>query len=77
MYSRKKPVEEIPEEPTAIWQCTKEDCNGWMRDNFSFEAVPICRQCASPMERGTKMLPLLVNTNDPKSLKKGVPIVDS
>lgn len=75
MYSRKKSFEDIPEELTAIWSCTNEGCNGWMRDNFAFEAVPTCRQCESPMERGTKMLPLLVNTNqDQKSLKKGVQI---
>jgi hypothetical protein len=77
MYSRKKQLEEIPEELTAIWLCTKDGCNGWMRDNFAFEAVPTCRQCASEMQRGTKMLPLLVNTNsDQKSLKKGVQIGD-
>lgn len=77
MYSRKKQLEEIPEQPTAVWQCTKEGCNGWMRDEFAFEVVPTCIQCDSEMQRGTRMLPLLVNTSsDPKSLKKGIPISD-
>lgn len=77
MYSRKKSLEEIPEEMTAIWLCTKEDCNGWMRDNFAFEAVPTCRQCQSPMVSSMKMLPPLINTNqNQKFLKKGIPIDD-
>ncbi|MBW7476055.1 cold-shock protein [Paenibacillus oenotherae] len=75
MYSRKKSLEEIPEELTAIWSCSNEGCNSWMRDNFAFEAVPTCRQCSSPMVSSTKMLPLLVNTNsNQKALKKGVQI---
>lgn len=75
MYSRKKLLEDIPEELTAIWSCTNEGCNGWMRDNFAFEAVPTCPQCQSQMVKSTKMLPLLINTNqDQKSLKKGVRI---
>jgi hypothetical protein len=77
MYSRKKSTEEIPEEATAVWLCSNDSCNGWMRDNFAFEAVPTCRQCQSPMVSGTKNLPLLVNTNrDQKDSKKGVPISD-
>ncbi|TBL76029.1 cold-shock protein [Paenibacillus thalictri] len=63
MYSRKRPMEEVPEELTSVWICEKEDCIGWMRDNFTFETVPTCLQCSSPMIRGTKMLPLLVNHN--------------
>lgn len=75
MYSRKKSFEEIPEELTAIWSCSNEGCNSWMRDNFAFDTVPTCRQCSSPMVSGTKMLPLLVNTNsNQKTLKKGVQI---
>ncbi|MBN3524582.1 cold-shock protein [Paenibacillus apiarius] len=75
MNYRKKPLEEIPEENTAIWSCTKEGCKGWMRDNFAFENEPTCRLCNSPMVRDMKMLPLLVNPNgDLKSIKKGVQI---
>lgn len=75
MYSRKKSLEEIPEEMTAIWSCTSEGCKGWMRDNFAFENVPTCGICHTPMESGTRMLPALVNTNrDQKTLRKGVSI---
>jgi hypothetical protein len=63
MYHRAKPAEEIPLQNTAVWTCTSEDCNGWMRDNFAFESEPTCRLCHSPMETGMKMLPLLENSN--------------
>ncbi|MCR8633753.1 MULTISPECIES: cold-shock protein [Paenibacillus] len=76
MYYRRKSLEDLPEENTAIWSCSKEGCNGWMRDNFAFEYVPTCHQCNSLMESSVKMLPLLVNTNrDLKSIKKGVQIL--
>ena len=58
-YSWNKPVENLPEEMTAIWSCTKEGCNGWMRDNFSFKDVPVCSLCASPMKSSSKLLPIL------------------
>ncbi len=75
MY-RKKNAEEIPEEETTIWYCNQAGCKFWMRDNFSFEYAPICRECHSPMIRGVRILPPLVNTNgDLKSLKKGVRIL--
>ncbi|MFD0711971.1 cold-shock protein [Paenibacillus sp. GCM10027626] len=61
MYSRKKPLEEIPEEVTPIWSCTNDGCNGWMRDDFAFEAKPVCPLCSSSMVSGTKTLPALVN----------------
>ncbi|UVI30773.1 cold-shock protein [Paenibacillus spongiae] len=63
MYSRKKPLEEIPEEVTAIWSCTNDGCNGWMRDNFAFESEPACPLCSSSMVSSTKTLPSLVNHN--------------
>ena len=64
MYnSRKKPMDEIPEEVTAIWSCTNEKCNGWMRDNFAFSTEPTCPQCQSVMEKGERKLAVLVNTS--------------
>jgi hypothetical protein len=75
MYFRKRSLEDIPEESTAVWSCTAEGCRGWMRDNFAFEYVPTCLQCSAPMVSSMKMLPLLVNTNvEMKSIKKGVAI---
>lgn len=75
MYSRKKSFEEMEKEETAVWSCSKEGCKGWMRDNFAFEVVPTCHLCQSPMIKGVKSLPILVNTNqDQKFLKKGIKI---
>ncbi|WP_028559372.1 cold-shock protein [Paenibacillus pinihumi] len=62
-YSRKKPVGDYEQEMTAIWSCTQESCNGWMRDDFSFEVVPTCSQCNSPMLRSMKSLPVLINSS--------------
>lgn len=72
MYSRKKTIEEIPHEVTAVWVCTKEGCTGWIRDDFAFEVIPTCWQCQSPMTSSTKNLPLLVNPNSAKTAKKTV-----
>ncbi|QHW31881.1 hypothetical protein GZH47_14250 [Paenibacillus rhizovicinus] len=58
-YSRKKPIADLPTEMTPIWSCTKEGCNGWMRKNYSFEEVPTCAQCKSPMTNDMKELPIL------------------
>lgn len=75
MNYRKKTTEEIPEELTPVWTCTSDDCNGWMRDNFTFDYSPSCPLCSASMEKGTRMLPLLANNNiDIKALKKGVQI---
>ncbi|MBD0382126.1 cold-shock protein [Paenibacillus sedimenti] len=74
MYSRKKSLEEMPLENVTIWSCEQEGCKGWMRDNFAFEYVPTCHLCQSAMVRSTKLLPVVNNTNDQKTLKKGVQI---
>jgi len=72
---RNKHVEDLPNEDTPIWSCTKKGCKGWMRDNFAFGNIPICCLCLSPMVRDMKMLPLLVNSNDDlKAMNKGVEI---
>nr|WP_072332788.1 MULTISPECIES: cold-shock protein [unclassified Paenibacillus] len=75
MYFSKRSLEEVPEEPTAIWTCNREGCTGWMRDNFAFAIAPTCLHCGDLMMSAMKMLPVIVNTNrDLKSLKKGVQI---
>ncbi|MFC4304404.1 cold-shock protein [Cohnella boryungensis] len=69
MYSsRKRPVEELPEEITTIWSCSDESCKGWMRDNFAFSSDPACPICQSQMVKSEKMLVALVNTS-PNSSK--------
>lgn len=60
----KKSTEEIPVEDTAVWSCTDEKCNGWMRENFTFETEPSCPLCDAAMDRGTKMLPQISNSNE-------------
>lgn len=62
MFSRRN-NEPIPEENTEVWTCSNEDCNGWMRDNFSFEAKPTCPLCHSKMTSSDKVLPVLVNNS--------------
>jgi hypothetical protein len=62
-YSRKRPLEDFPNEMTDIWSCTKEGCNGWMRASYSFEDVPTCSQCHSPMISSVKSLPILLNSS--------------
>jgi hypothetical protein len=75
MYFRKQSMEDIPQEQTKIWSCSKEGCKGWMRDNFAFEYTPTCHICHSPMESSLKMISILANSNgDLKLLKKGVQI---
>ncbi|CAI6070487.1 cold-shock protein [Cohnella sp. JJ-181] len=64
MYnSRKKPLEEVPLEPTTVWSCASDSCNGWIRENFAFSAEPACTLCGSPMEKTERMLPAIVNTS--------------
>ena len=63
MYSRKKTFEELPQAMTAVWSCTRDDCNGWMRANFSFEDEPDCPKCHSAMVSEMRSLPVLINTS--------------
>ncbi|MFC4098522.1 cold-shock protein [Paenibacillus xanthanilyticus] len=65
-YSRKRPVEEVPVQDTAVWTCSNDDCNGWMRDDFAFAEQPCCPQCQSAMISAVKSLPVLVNTSPGK-----------
>ncbi|MFC4103095.1 cold-shock protein [Paenibacillus xanthanilyticus] len=75
MYYRKRPIEDLPHEETAIWTCMTEGCVGWIRDQFAFATLPTCHLCSNAMTAGVKLLPTLVNTNkDMKALKKGTPI---
>lgn len=70
MYnSRKKPLEDVPTELTAIWKCSNENCKGWMRDNFTFSTSPVCTQCNSAMVKEEKMLEVLENTSPVTSEK--------
>lgn len=61
MYSRKT-FEEIEEAETDVWSCTSEDCNGWMRHNFSFTDIPNCPLCNNGMEKEARVLPVVENS---------------
>lgn len=52
----KEPVQEVE---TNVWSCTKEDCQGWMRESFSFEDEPKCPLCQSEMEKEIRVIPEL------------------
>jgi hypothetical protein len=58
-FKTKEPVEEFE---TSVWVCNKENCLGWIREEFSFKTTPICIFCKSEMVHTTKMLPVLTNT---------------
>ncbi|OUS77175.1 hypothetical protein B1748_08475 [Paenibacillus sp. MY03] len=62
-YSWNKPLDNLPEELTTIWSCGRDDCNGWIRDSFSFKEQPTCPMCKSAMIRSEKLLPILVTTD--------------
>ncbi|WP_072889027.1 cold-shock protein [Ornithinibacillus halophilus] len=53
------PKEPVPEVETNIWSCASDDCNGWMRESYSFEEEPQCPLCQSGMEREVRVLPEL------------------
>lgn len=52
----KEPVQEVE---TSVWSCTKEDCQGWMRESFSFEDEPSCPLCHSEMAKEVRVIPEL------------------
>lgn len=59
----KKNMEEIPKEETKVWECTSEECNCWVRDNFKSneQETPECPICKGEMEEATKVIQVLEN----------------
>lgn len=53
------PKEPVPEVETNVWSCTSEECQGWMRESYSFEKIPKCPLCESEMEQEVRVLPEL------------------
>lgn len=53
------PKEPLPEVETHVWSCASGDCQGWMRESYSFEEEPKCPLCKSSMDKETRMLPEL------------------
>lgn len=52
--NRREPVKEVE---TNVWSCTSDECQGWMRESFSFSKVPDCPLCESEMAEEIRMLP--------------------
>jgi len=51
--------EPLPEVETNVWACTSEECQGWMRESFSFQKEPACPLCNATMEQEVRILPAL------------------
>jgi hypothetical protein len=58
MRGRQQP-EEIETFEFDVWNCGNEDCNGWMRREYSFSDTPACPLCQSAMALGVRTLPAL------------------
>ncbi|GGM35562.1 hypothetical protein GCM10011351_22110 [Paraliobacillus quinghaiensis] len=54
--NKREPVEEVE---TQVWACSSESCPGWMREDYSFETVPVCPLCQSEMAKEMRVLPKL------------------
>ncbi|MGG3994617.1 MULTISPECIES: cold-shock protein [Aneurinibacillus] len=57
----KQQIEEIPLYEMKVWSCDNDECNGWMRQDFSFSEQPTCPLCQSRMTQETRMLPELAH----------------
>lgn len=53
------PKEPVKEVDTSVWACSNEECNGWMRESYSFTEDPTCPLCDSQMKQETRVLPEL------------------
>ncbi|WP_026694307.1 cold-inducible protein YdjO-related protein [Peribacillus kribbensis] len=56
MYNGKKWEEPLPKEQIAVWECLSQECNGWMRKEYSFQELPDCPLCGEKMEAGERLL---------------------
>lgn len=57
-FSREQ-KESLPDVETNVWACMNRDCQGWMREAFSFRQEPECPLCQSNMKWEVRMLPKL------------------
>jgi len=49
--------EPLPKVETKVWSCISEQCQGWMRESYSFEKEPTCPLCHSAMKQEVRVLP--------------------
>nr|WGD63179.1 cold-shock protein [Bacillus subtilis] len=66
-YYNKRNQEPPTKEDVSIWECTKEDCNGWTRKNFASSDTPLCPLCGSKMVDGIRSLVNLQNNSQTKT----------
>lgn len=58
MYKRNTQEQEVINYiDTSIWDCQAENCNGWMREDFSLEENPTCPMCGEIMIHEIRNLP--------------------
>lgn len=62
-FGYRRNVEEIVTEETKVWECTSDDCNCWVRDNFKSTEEPVCPICSSEMAQATKSLQVVENNS--------------
>lgn len=60
MFNRRN-QEEVEKLETKVWQCTSNECNCWVRDNFKSSETPLCPICESEMEQTTKIIEVIHN----------------
>ncbi len=56
MYYSKRNQEPPVQEETEIWECTVEECKGWMRKDFSYDSHQKCPLCKSQMEAKKRLI---------------------
>ncbi len=57
----RKPEVEIIKEDIKVWECSSDECNCWIRDNFKSSTEPTCPICNSEMTSTTKNLQVIQN----------------
>ncbi|KAB7709006.1 hypothetical protein F9802_02400 [Bacillus aerolatus] len=62
-YYNNRREEPLPNEDIDTWECVSEDCNGWMRKDFSAAETPACPFCGKEMKSGTRYTHFLKNNN--------------
>ncbi|MGC4376777.1 cold-shock protein [Fictibacillus sp. Mic-4] len=58
-FFSKNPTEPIPDVETKVWACTSDECQCWMRVDYSLKDTPDCPLCHSDMKQEIRMLPEL------------------
>ncbi|PAD01248.1 cold-shock protein [Bacillus licheniformis] len=60
-YYNNRNQEPLPKEDISTWECMAEDCNGWMRKNFTSSDRPLCPLCNKEMISGSRYITSITN----------------